>query len=130
MFHCIIVLSTPKEPNDDISNFATLPLNKSLKTKEMTICLQFETFVSDPLNWRYFFRDTITDFRLRTKFTQEYGFFHMDKVLHIFSIPGNIFHPFSWFHFCLSLNQTHYQIVSQGKLWYSFKRYQTFCCCS
>ena len=110
-----IVVEIPNDADLNVSPMK-IPINKTLSTSEFTICLQIKVSLSDNLKWFTFFRDLDDKLLFRAKFFQEYGFFHLDGIMHIFSIPGELFHPFSWYHTCLGFNETHYSLYSQVSL--------------
>ena len=47
----------------------------------------------------------------------EIGFVYFNFIGQIFKIPQDALEIYSWQHFCMSINQTIFQVIVQGKTW-------------
>ena len=104
-----------------IDSEVDLTFQKSFQTKQMTFCAYFE--IDDARKDEIqLINETNYRFGLQLRYYRKYGFVWIDGKKYIFSIPKEEFHPYSWFHFCFTMNQTHYGIIAQTEVWYSFSR--------
>ena len=95
----------------------SLLMNKTLSNKEVTFCVRFITIGG--LRNHMLFYDNPNNLQLKLMSTSDYGFVFYGKSPMIFKIPPNTIQPYVWFHFCFTKNDKSYQIVVNGKLWYS-----------
>lgn len=103
---------------DDKSQVTNLEIGKNIKTSQFTLCFTLQIEEAHA-NIDIFEGENLG---LNIKYVKKYGFFRLGKVRHIFAVPKGIFHPFAWFNFCITMNQTSYSIVVQDHHWYSFER--------
>lgn len=125
-FICLLLFATAravikiKSPLNDSLKKTELPVSKLVGTQGLTICSQ--VFVEHIQEKITFFSEETNQIKFEIRFNDNYGFFYLNGSKLIFQIPGDTFHPFAWFHICFTIDSNQYAVVSEGKLWYHFKR--------
>ena len=103
------------------TNDVELPVDIRIPNEELSFCLSLrfgETIVNvEPLG------NLGKELWFKPSFELNYGWIGIDSLLFIFLMPENHgVQPLTWFPFCFTSNQTHYQVACQGKLWYQSVR--------
>ena len=108
--------------NDKSTKIVNLNTGISFPYEDFTLCVNFKIFTS--FEHGSIFKDKNVNYELFLSATGNYGVFNWLGDSYIFEIPhyGKI-SLFEWTHFCISFNQTHYWIVTDGKLWSEFTRF-------
>ena len=89
--------------------------------EDFTLCINFKIFTS--FEYGSIFKDKNTHYELFLHAKGSYGIFNWLNKSYIFEIPQRAISLYEWAHFCISFNQTHYWVVSDGTLWFEFTRY-------
>ena len=101
--------------------FAMIQVGKQLRANDLSFCFRFQIHGRFGKHIGLSSDKEITDFAVWFRFQDDYGFLLLDSQALIFGIPKGIMKPYNWYNFCSSVNQTHYSIVADGKVWFQGK---------
>lgn len=117
-----IVIDLPQD-----QNFVVLRLQgNGINSGEIqSLCFEFK--LTGPLKDYYVFADKAnnreylqTGLNLRMWLKERSGFITLDKTDMIWTRPSHTVTPYTWQHFCLSVDGTSYTIVSDNQTWFQY----------
>ena len=101
--------------------FATVPVGKTLRADKISFCFRFQINGGFGKHFGFSSYTNVLNFGTWFRFTANYGFIIANSRGLIFKIPKAVLRPYSWYHFCASINGTHYKVVADGNLWFENK---------
>ena len=101
------------------SNEVEIVLNNQVEFNLLwTFCLRFKLDRESMGDYRGFFHDIEEKVHLDLDVGTKMGVLFYGKGSMIFSIPDMVLHPNQWNHFCMSINDTSYLIITNGQVWF------------
>ena len=101
------------------NNEQKVVLNKengiAISSKSITLCIRFN--LEGSLKEPHYLFSTHTDqqFDLVFRVQESIGVLEMINQSFIFPIPKHTIKQYSWYHFCITADQTNYQVIVEGK---------------
>ena len=96
---------------------AVVQVDRQLNARQLTFCFRFQIYGSFGKQIGLSDSNNFLKFGVWFRFQDNYGFVFLNEKALIFNIPKGIMRPYSWYYFCFSINDTHYVVVVNGKVW-------------
>ena len=106
----------PKEAYKSIP-LAWVPVGKTVQSSKLSFCFRFQIYGIFGKQIGLSDYDEFLKFGVWFRFQDNYGFVFLNGKALIFNIPEGIMRPYSWYHFCFSIDNSHYTVVANGNLW-------------
>ena len=104
-------------------NYPTIEVDKGIDSRNLTFCFHFQV-TNDSIEYLTMFSDINNNFFIYMRVYDGYGFIGFQEKYHIFFLPEYFVFSFTWFHMCISFNETHYSVVMQGTIIFVSERYE------
>ena len=104
-----------------VEPLASVLIDKPLQLDAVSFCFKFQILGRFGMQMGFSAYKKIHTFAVWFRFQDSYGFLLLNDKALIFNIPTGVLRPHSWYHFCSSVNQTHYKVAGNGKLWFENK---------
>ena len=107
------------DPSEEYLNkpLAIVPVGRQLNTHQLAFCFRFQIYGSFGKQIGFSDSNNFLKFGVWFRFQDNYGFVFLNEKALIFNIPKGILRPYSWYYFCFSINDNHYIVVVNGRIW-------------